>query len=166
MPRSAEAPVSMFQAPLARAGASPHARGLGGRGWSPGAPLPLASPGCSWNAACGFAPLAARSRPPWTRRQPFGGRCCCGGSHGPCLCRRGRRCGRGRCGSPGLRGGWLAPRLHQLAAEGVDHALEGGILAVERGDHRLLCRGGGVAGLLHRPLCSPGNGSGCAPPPR
>ena len=36
MPRSAEEPVSMVQAPLARAGASPHARRLGGREGAPG----------------------------------------------------------------------------------------------------------------------------------
>ena len=43
MPRPAEAPVMMFQAPPARAGTSPHTRGLGcGGGGSPGAALPLA----------------------------------------------------------------------------------------------------------------------------
>ena len=59
MPRSSEAPVSMFQAPLARGGASPHL-GLEGMGGNPGAPLPLAPHGRSWNAGCGFAPRASR----------------------------------------------------------------------------------------------------------
>ena len=59
MPRPAEAPVLMFRAALAGAGASPHARGLKGKGGSPGAPLPLASLGHSCNASCGVAPLAA-----------------------------------------------------------------------------------------------------------
>ena len=143
---------------LTRASASPHARRVGCVWGTPGRRRRLLCLGVLGTPAVVLPrQLPGGVRPGCGRIRLVG----CSGRRslrGLGLCRR--------YGRLGPRRGWLAPRLHEPAAEGVDHALEGHNLALERGNHRLARDGGGAGGRIHRPPYAPWNGSGCAPLPR